>query len=75
MSDYSIERQIRVYNDMDGSCISVSPDADGLDLVEIRNVDDQNRITQRIVLSREQAVLVAQALAEYCADDRNFPAK
>lgn len=73
MSNFSLERQLRVYNDTDGTHISVGPDADSLGLVEIRAVDDHDKIGQRIPMTREQAVLVAQALHEYCADERNFP--
>lgn len=55
---------IRVYNDDDGSYISVSPDADSLDLVEIRQIEN-DKIVARITMQPAQAKHVCLALKEY----------
>jgi hypothetical protein len=60
----SVEHSSRVYNDDDGSCISISPDADGLELVEIRQIENE-KIVARITMQPEQAKHVCLALKEY----------
>jgi hypothetical protein len=69
---YSIERHIRIYDDASGEYLEVAPDADGLDLVELRSVTGKDEIAERVVMTRQQAELVANALVEYCTDGRNF---
>lgn len=61
---YTYERVIKIYNDKSGDYIYVGPDADGLDMVEIRDVDMRGPITARIAFTKEQALLVAQAIHE-----------
>lgn len=65
MANFSVEEQIRVFDDRDGCFISVGTDADGLDLVEIRQCDEKYNIQARITMSIEQARLVSGALAKY----------
>jgi len=65
---YSIEKHYRVYDDSDGSYISVSPDADGLSLVEIRQVLPGGTILSRITMTREQADLLQVQLSSYLED-------
>jgi len=72
MSNFTVERTIRIWNDVEGESTSVSSDGDALGLVEIRSLNKADEVTRRITVSREEAVLLAAALTEYCADDRNF---
>jgi len=62
---YTMERHLRIYNNETGEFVSVSSDADGLDLVEIRQYDRIGNITQRIAIPDEQAIKLVQALKEY----------
>lgn len=62
MPNYSLEKSYKIYNDSTGEYIEVCPDADGLDLVEIRFVLEDGTINTRITMSPEQAELVATAL-------------
>jgi hypothetical protein len=73
MSKFTVERTVRIWNDTEGESTLVCPDGDGLGLIEIRSLSKNEEITRRITVSREEAVLLAAALAEYCGDDRNFP--
>lgn len=61
---FTKERVIRVWNDDHGTHIHVGPDGDGLDLVEIRNVDEDGSIVTSITMPAEQAVKVAEAVLE-----------
>lgn len=62
---YTVDRVVRVYDNREGSHFYVGPDADGLDMVEVRDVDAGNHIDARLCLgSPEHAVLVAKAILE-----------
>jgi hypothetical protein len=64
---YTAEKNIRVYNDDDGDYVYVGPDGDSLDLVEIRYVDPKGKIGDRIIITKEQALIVARAILDlYC---------
>lgn len=63
--EYTIEHHIRVYNDSNGDFISVSPDGDGLDLVEIRQCDNKGIIESRITVPVELATKLYEALGSY----------
>lgn len=66
---YSIERLVRVCDDNHGTYIQISPDADGLDMVDIRSYDEKGEIESkgaaRISMPLEQAILVSEALSNY----------
>lgn len=78
---YSIEREFKVY-DAHGDCIRVGPDADGLDLVELRQLSyvpnptglgpGHENITARLIMPRDQAMVVAEAILDYCKNEANF---
>ena len=61
---YELEIHRRVYDNRDGSLVMIKPDGDGLGLIEVVQGD------QRIVLAREQAYLVAEAITS-TADELN----
>lgn len=65
---YTTELIRKIWNDKDGYSIEVGPDADGLDLVEIRCRDDQGKIYARLVMTPEQARLVADAVRACSAE-------
>jgi hypothetical protein len=52
----------------DGEHIEVGPDRDGLQCVEIRQKEPDNKISSRITFSVEAARLVAHAMLK-CADE------
>ncbi|MBA3015241.1 MAG: hypothetical protein FP815_09855 [Desulfobulbaceae bacterium] len=62
--DYEIETIKRIYTNGTGEYIHIGPDAEGLDLLDIRQYDDTGKCTARITMSKEQAKLVKQALDE-----------
>jgi hypothetical protein len=64
---YSTEVIRRVYNDEDGVCIQVGPDADGLDCVEVSTPDPASGEyfgKVRFVVTREFAALLGKALVD-----------
>jgi hypothetical protein len=63
---YTVEKSIRIYDDVTGDYIHVGPDSDGLNLVTIRSVDQSLDLEKapEVILYREQALLVAKAIIE-----------
>ena len=59
---FCLEVHFEIWNDMTGSCIRIGPDRDGLDLIEIRQIDYDGKIAQSITVTKEQATLMLQAL-------------
>jgi hypothetical protein len=74
MGDYSMERLIEVWDDKHGNHWEVGQDRDSLGLVEIREYDENDECESgaRLTFERECAIKIAEALFEYCKDDRNF---
>ena len=70
---YTTEHNIRVYNDDNGSYISVSPDADAMDFVELREVEPDNKIVARLTMMPEQAKAVFLAVREYLNRHTKYP--
>ena len=66
MPNFTSESIIKVYDDSTGDYVYVGPDADGLDIVELRAVDKDNNIygkgAARITMLPEQAIMVAEAI-------------
>ena len=62
---YEIEKSYKVWDNKHGERIEIGPDADGLNLVEIRYVDPEGKIGQRIDMPFEMAEKVYQALGLY----------
>lgn len=62
MSCYSIELAIKIYNDETGERIEVTEDADGLGLIEIISVDENQKITNRFAFEPEIADGVVDAI-------------
>lgn len=60
----TIEKLFEIWNDDTGSCIEVGPNKDGLGGIEIRAKDDKGKIEASVLLLKEEARLVAQALTE-----------
>ena len=62
--NFSAEMNLRVYNVHDykyGDYLEVCCDADGLGLVELRQVEASGTITNRIVMTEEQAYMFLNA--------------
>jgi hypothetical protein len=63
---YTVETVIQVWDDSTGERIEVGPDRDGLELIEIRYVTDDGKISSGITMTPEQALLVADAVKKLC---------
>lgn len=59
---YSLETVYKVCNDDTGEVIEIGPDADGLDLIEIRTRGDDGSMNARIVFGPEALELIIDAL-------------
>lgn len=68
---YTLERVINIWDDESGQHIYVGPDADGLDLVELREIDSYGKITHRFTLTKEYALAVANAILELYGNKTN----
>ena len=66
---YSVETVRKVYDDSCGEHIYIGPDADGLDLVELRYVDSKGVISNRISMPKALALLVAEAIVAATKDE------
>ena len=59
---YAVEDVILIWDNIHGTHTYVGPDADGLDLMEVRAVDENTKITTRLTFTKEEANLVAKAI-------------
>ncbi len=59
---YTLETQMQIWSNESGERIEVGPDRDGLGLLEIRYVDEDGKISNRITLDGEQVPLLIKAL-------------
>ena len=69
------ENKAEIWDDETGSHIEVGPDRDGLELVEIRRHNEEGKIGERIVMSRDEAALVIRALRETLKAVGHIPSK
>jgi len=60
--NFSLEKVIKIWDDDHGTHIDVGPDSDGLGLVEIKQFDEDNKCINRIVMTQEEAILLAEAI-------------
>jgi hypothetical protein len=58
---FELETHHRIYNNNTGDYISVGPDRDGLELIEVRSVQVDGQ-EETICMNEEQAKLVLRAL-------------
>jgi len=66
---YEMETMREIWpGDGDGERIEVGPDRDGLGLVEIRMREEDNTVSNRIIIAPEGATLIATALCA-CANE------
>ena len=68
MSDYTVNVVREIWNDKNGYRIVVGPDGDGLDLVQIQEINSDGVHSQAIVFCPDEAFLIAAALAA-CAQE------
>lgn len=59
---YTEETLHQLWNDKTGERTEIGPDRDGLDLVEIRNVDSDGKVTQCVTLTAESAAWIGRRL-------------
>lgn len=69
---YSVGRDLRIWNDKTGEHICVGEDGDSLGLVDVRMITEKGVINTRITMERDQAILLAACLTEYCSNEQNF---
>lgn len=61
---YTLETMKEIWDDKSGCHIEIGPDRDGLDLIEVRSIDDHGKIDARLSFTKEQASLIARAITE-----------
>lgn len=61
---YSVETHVKIWNDKTGCHINVGPDRDGLDLVEIRCITSDGKEERQLVVTPEEARMLAAALIQ-----------
>ena len=67
----SMETSVRIWRDNAGTCLYVGPDADGLDCVEICQIEGRERITNRLFMTVAEAQMLALAIQKlYPAQDK-----
>jgi len=59
---YTVETKFQIWNDDHGDRLEVGPDSEGLGILEIRYVDEDNKVIDQILLDWEQARLLAEVL-------------
>jgi hypothetical protein len=67
---FTLETSYKIYDEENGSYIEICPDADGLGLIEIRDVNEKGVITNTITMPPEQAKMVNLALNLLINEDR-----
>lgn len=72
MNKYTLERVMEIWNNDTYYHYEVGEDRDCLDLVEIREYDENNKVSARLTFEKEAALKIGQAILEYCNDERNF---
>lgn len=67
--NYSIEKRYLIWDDGSGERIEVGQDSDGLELVEIRQIAESEKVYARITMTIEQAKLLSECLAKYLEEN------
>lgn len=65
---YEIEKGYKIWDNQHGERVEIGPDGDGLNLVEIRYVNGEGTIIQRITMPYEMADKVHRAFGFYLKD-------
>lgn len=68
-SNFSVENVVQIWNDKIGDRFEIGPDRDGLDMVELRFVDETGTITDRIAFPKELCNIIADAIRSFREDD------
>lgn len=68
---YTLETSYRIWNDCTGESIWVGPDADGLEMIEIRSLDEQGTVLVDFVLTKEVARMLMQAYRQGLTIERD----
>ena len=63
---FEMETLREIWNDMDKSHYEIGPDRDGLGCVEIRYLDENKKIAERMTFPPEMAIVLSDALQQ-CA--------
>jgi hypothetical protein len=69
MKQFYIERVTQIHDSDTGNHFYVGPNATGC--VEIRDVSSKGEVEQNILMSKEQAILVARAILEMYAGSKS----
>ena len=65
---YTSEHVVNICDDDTGDHLYVGPDGDTGDMLEIRYVDEDGKIRQRISAPYEQMKLAAEAILKLCTE-------
>ena len=68
MQTYEIETIKQIWHNQDGWRIEIGPDPDGLDCVEIKERNENNKILGIIRVEKECALLIARAINDLYGD-------
>jgi len=69
---YTTEQVFEIWDNGQGIHWEVGQDRDALNLVEIREYDDVNKLIARLTFDREGATELRLALKKYVENDENF---
>jgi len=69
MSKYTTEKLYEVWNDDTGDHYEIGNDRDALDLIEIRAVSREKKITDRLTMEPDAASKVAHAILKYLGEE------
>jgi hypothetical protein len=69
---YTTEQVFEIWDNGQGIHWEVGQDRDALNLVEIREYDDVNKLIARLTFDREGATELMLALKKYVENDENF---
>lgn len=64
MTDYSLESKKEIWDNKSGTHIEIGPDRDGLDLIEIKQYNEDGVIETRMTFTKEQIKLISTAIEE-----------
>lgn len=65
---HTLELKFQIWNDSTGEAITVGSNPDGLDMIEIRYVDETGKIRDRITLDEIAVPLMIEALQRIQAE-------
>lgn len=69
---YTLEAHYEIWNDKQGTCITLGPDRDGLELIQIDQKDSDGIISGTLFMTVDEAKILAMALDQAVANMPSF---